>query len=639
VSGGGGLITDGSAPSFSLYVNKSGNDANPCSILLPCLTIARAMLLVPTLTGQGPLPDTFGTFVEIYVGGGTYAENVVLQPYVGLVAQEQSTITVAIDGTITLSSSWNGADAGITGVALSVVDGFSITGDVTVAPSGTGGAEVFFYNDAIAGNLTVTGNTNTNTNVGIYQTVVDSAVSVSGAAFYSAGSQLGDVTIASTASTSALWGSASDALFDGAVTVTSAAGHTATAFLQTSQLNETSLTLTGSGTTYSATAGGIPSTVTLTSSAPAPVPLSPLIGLNSKIAAGTNATNLYYPAANGSGGIAWTAPPTGGITQLTGPVTAGPGSGSVADTLTLSGDCTVSGSAITCTQAQTGAETFGTQGQIACASGDTTCSLSQASESSATKGSDLVIQPQPSTHTTDNGSGNAVVVVGIPNGAGVEGRLDVGRGIPSSYSTVASISGYPGLAPGYGGMWFGASSGASATTANAAFLGSGTTTQLNAPTAGTLYFSEGGYTATTGTNVTTAGWTFGTSQALTTGGIIHIQGTSSVADILTFNNGNGLGVQAAAYAMPAAGGTPAAAVTQYPIIRLGIQTTSAGATLTLPNVAGGFWWIDITNLTLTNALTIKSGTGTCGTSISSLTAVDQVVEVITYGANTCVLNQ
>jgi hypothetical protein len=142
----------------------------------------------------------------------------------------------------------------------------------------------------------------------------------------------------------------------------------------------------------------------------------------------------------------------------------------------------------------------------------------------------------------------------------------------------------------------------------------------------------------------------GTSSGGTAGsaGAVHIRvgGQTAGNDVLLMlgglststGQGSGLGAQFANYAMPAAGGTPTYAVTQMPIIKLGAATTSSGATLTLPNQVG-MWWVDISALTLTNALTIKSGTGTCGTSITSLSATAQVVQVFTYGSNTCSLNQ
>lgn len=292
------------AASFMINVAKGGSDTTGNGTdEKPYLTIAKAMSVAATLP-TGPLPDTFGLFAQIYVGSGTYTENVVLTPWTALIAQDLSSITVAIDGTLSLSASWATAAPGITGVALSVVAGFTITGDATFTPPGAVGAEVFFYTNAIAGNLIVTGNTNAATNVGIYSSVVDSSVFVSGSLFFSTLCQLGTVSIASTVASSALWQSTGDQLFGGTISADSTAGNTVTVALTASQGNE-ALTLTGAGTTYTATAGGIPSTVTLAGGAAAPVALSPLVGLNSKKPDGTNAAFGATPKADGNGGITW----------------------------------------------------------------------------------------------------------------------------------------------------------------------------------------------------------------------------------------------------------------------------------------------------------------------------------------------
>lgn len=119
--------------------------------------------------------------------------------------------------------------------------------------------------------------------------------------------------------------------------------------------------------------------------------------------------------------------------------------------------------------------------------------------------------------------------------------------------------------------------------------------------------------------------------------IIALAGGTSAAT----NAGTGLGLVSTTYTIGNTTGnnTPTYAVTQFPIIQINTVTIGSGCILTLPNVANGYWFIDISKLTLTNAITIKSGSGTCGSAISALNTTDQMVEVVTYGSNTCTLNQ
>jgi hypothetical protein len=143
----------------------------------------------------------------------------------------------------------------------------------------------------------------------------------------------------------------------------------------------------------------------------------------------------------------------------------------------------------------------------------------------------------------------------------------------------------------------------------------------------------------------------GTSSGGTAGatGALHLRvgGQNVGQDVMVLgggvsantNQGTGLGLQSTTFLLTSATGnnTPTYAVTQFPIIKLSTFTCGVGCTLVLPNVAGGYWYVDIGALTIPNGLVIKSGSGTCGT-LGSLATNDNVIEVITYGSNTCTLN-
>jgi hypothetical protein len=172
---------------------------------------------------------------------------------------------------------------------------------------------------------------------------------------------------------------------------------------------------------------------------------------------------------------------------------------------TLSQDCTVGATgAVTCTQVQAGATTFGTQGQMTCASADTTCSWTQASESANIQGANSTWTPQTSTHATNQGGGNAQVVVQAPTGSGTTAYLEVDQGAtlealigPSDIlGGSASIFLNPGTAhPSYAQSTILSTgvSGATYFTANSgtAFLGSTTSNYALAATGSNAFFQPG----------------------------------------------------------------------------------------------------------------------------------------------------
>jgi len=113
-------------------------------------------------------------------------------------------------------------------------------------------------------------------------------------------------------------------------------------------------------------------------------------------------------------------------------------------------------------------------------------SITQSSESSATKGADILVQPQQSTQATNFGGGNVQVNLQVPGGSGVEAYF----GIQRAGVEVFSLGPYPGSGANYAGIWIGANSGASAGANNFTLLGAdnGSATYLNAPNSGGTVF-------------------------------------------------------------------------------------------------------------------------------------------------------
>jgi hypothetical protein len=125
-----------------------------------------------------------------------------------------------------------------------------------------------------------------------------------------------------------------------------------------------------------------------------------------------------------------------------------------------------------------------TPNELQWVTGATAPKLDQASESSATKGADFEIDPQQSTHATDQGGGNALLRFQVPTGAGVESGLNLARG--------ATTIEHFGFVPGgtYSGAWLGSQASAP-TAANVSLFGdTGLDTIVNAT--GNVYFTIGG---------------------------------------------------------------------------------------------------------------------------------------------------
>ena len=177
--------------------------------------------------------------------------------------------------------------------------------------------------------------------------------------------------------------------------------------------------------------------------------------------------------ATGATTAVWSTVTSGGGTVLTGDVTGTAGSNTVISITGATGHVNVAA----------------TGNVITWAAATTAPGLGQASESTATKGADLTLTPQVSTHATDNGGGNFVVALQVPHGAGLETDLLVTRG-----GTISAAIGPYGPTQGYGALYSAIWLGPNITPSgsNASFLGDGTSVvQLSIPNNGSINLCVG----------------------------------------------------------------------------------------------------------------------------------------------------
>lgn len=111
--------------------------------------------------------------------------------------------------------------------------------------------------------------------------------------------------------------------------------------------------------------------------------------------------------------------------------------------------------------------------------------LVQTTTSSVIQGQNFTIQPQQSSHATDQGGGNLIVALQTPTGTGLEGLLQINR----SSTFIAGIGPLVSNGGTSGAVYLG--NGISPTAANASLIGQATLTILNAPTSGTVYLRVG----------------------------------------------------------------------------------------------------------------------------------------------------
>lgn len=315
-SGGGG---SGPLPAatFTVMVNKGGNDATGDGTdEKPFLTVTKGLAVAATIAvgpGQPPI-------VLVLVGPGVYSENVEIPPFVFLSAEESGQTVVLGTGvgpSVTLSPGWAAEPIGILpigGVEQNAIIGLVVADFTGVKTPGpifiVGGGQT-----TVAGGLTVIGDSvNGGQADTLPGTLVGGPTNITGASLFSLGSGYSNViNVTSTAAQPASLNSSGDIYLDIAVTLNATAGQNVTASLVGTGFQGTLTLHDGGGgvTSFSATSGGIPDVVTRIGGAAAPVPLSPLIGLDSKNATGVAAAAGTVATADGASGITWSPAPGG----------------------------------------------------------------------------------------------------------------------------------------------------------------------------------------------------------------------------------------------------------------------------------------------------------------------------------------
>jgi hypothetical protein len=233
--------------------------------------------------------------------------------------------------------------------------------------------------------------------------------------------------------------------------------------------------------------------------------------------------------------------------------------------------------------------------------------LTQASQSLVTKGSDLAIDPQRSTHAVDQGGGNLTHTFQAPAGAGVEAGLLLFRdAVPMGrYGPLSSLASAVWLRPNtvYDSLNWALSQNAAYLTING--LDSGV--QIDIGTVARFYFSSNFMfpqfdnsmgLGLPGTRMSTL-YTYGISAAgpITGGNNLPVQldataGALSVAASFALTNPQ----------------------KQTPIIQLTGVVAAGNCVITLPNVVGGIWFFDVTGVTFgVNNLVFTTGAGTSAT--------------------------
>jgi hypothetical protein len=234
---------------------------------------------------------------------------------------------------------------------------------------------------------------------------------------------------------------------------------------------------------------------------------------------------------------------------------------------------------------------------ITWAAATTAPGITQLSESTATKGADLTITPQQSTHTTDQGGGNLIVALQAHAGAGLEAYLEVTRG----GTTIAQLGQFTGAGGANGGLYL-----SGYTTNPAVGTISGGATYISGSTGVNLQAGATNYMAMT------AATNFLTSAALIFGGVI--QGNTTP---LQYRVSAGVGV--------ASGVTLSSGQQQTPIIQL-TGTLAGNETVTLPNTIGSWWQFDVSGVVFgSNTLTFSTGSGTTAVVSSNLPSVITVM--------------
>jgi hypothetical protein len=314
------------------YVAVGASDSNPCNLANPCATYAHAASLAVTAGA------TATNLYAVNFGPGHFSENVTFVSGVGVSGTVgfDTAVTVFTGSTFGLGSSFTGAAlAGSFLNGVSFVPSGSFAFDLNFV--GLSSTDSFFdiVNTTLAGTLTVEGYSGTS--IAIYNSY-NVSFNIQNAGTFSSWSNIMILPITTQCnSTVCGWTSQNDAITG-----------SGSVLLEGSQTNTTvfanvgfraGLTLNGTASTFAGDIGSIPTGgVTYSGGATsAQYSISGLLPI-SNITPSDGGSILVLTSDGGT--VYWSSPVVdggGGITQLTGPVTAGPGSGTVASAINFGG--------------------------------------------------------------------------------------------------------------------------------------------------------------------------------------------------------------------------------------------------------------------------------------------------------------
>jgi hypothetical protein len=260
--------------------------------------------------------------------------------------------------------------------------------------------------------------------------------------------------------------------------------------------------------------------------------------------------------------------------------------------------------------------------------------LTQASESTATKGADMTLAPQNSTHATDQGGGNLAVTLEAPTGAGVEADLILNRGaalaaqlgpMPGAGSTKSVLCLAPGTA--CDSTHYTLQSTSSAVIANAP-LGGSIEFRFGGATAGGVFFSSASFLpeADNGLSIGSAADRVSDVESYTGSFAGQVSGGNNLP--FAWKNSATQAVTASTVSL-----SNAQIVT--PVIPLNGTVNASNCTITVPNTIGGHWYFDFTSVTFGGHNVIfTTGSGTSATiSAASMLTGEFLVTCVVVASN------
>jgi len=255
---------------------------------------------------------------------------------------------------------------------------------------------------------------------------------------------------------------------------------------------------------------------------------------------------------------------------------------------------------------------------------DSAAFLGQDSQVDNIKGADFTIQPQQSTHPTDQGGGNVIIQLQVPTGAGAEAFLRVLRGAANAFQ-VGPLSSGENLA------WLGT---AAPSTTNYTFGAGPTLTVTNVPTGGAINQAINGATVV---QLTAALY-----YPITDNQIAFGASGNRWSDLETYTASfkGAIDLNSSQTIALGTGGTQTVPASPTPGLIVTSGTFSSNGTIDFTtNASNGFYVLDMSGVTLgaTFGVVFKNGTAT-KTYTSSSVLSGSLALVWTHGANTLAVN-